>query len=103
MEDTPPLDRRARDWVAEELDLEHDAKLSLFETVIRAVGGLLSAYDATADAVFLARAEALAAKCMPNFLGTGPQLPAPLACTMDPGVFGNLRTRGMGVVASAHS
>lgn len=64
---------RARDWVAEELDLEHDAKLSLFETVIRAVGGLMSAYDATHDALFLARAEALAAKCMPNFLGAGPQ------------------------------
>ena len=65
--------------MAEELDLEHDAKLSLFETIIRAVGGLLSAYDATHDAVFLAKAEALAAKAMPNFLNTGPQRPKTLS------------------------
>ena len=62
---------RGRDWVAAELDLRHDAKLSLFETVIRVVGGLLSAYDASRDAVFLERADALATAAMRNMLNDG--------------------------------
>ena len=67
---------RARAWVASELDFKHDAKLSLFETVIRVVGGLLSAYDASHDAMFLAKAEQLASIALFNFNddGTGMHL-----------------------------
>ena len=62
---------RGQDWVAAELDLQHDAKLSLFETVIRIVGGLLSAYDASHNATFLESADELAGKVMLNMLSDG--------------------------------
>lgn len=58
---------RARDWVAETLDIEHDAKLNMFETIIRVVGGLLAAYDATGDQMFLSKAQQLASKMLTNF------------------------------------
>lgn len=58
---------RARDWVATNFDLQHDAKLSLFEATIRIVGGLIAAFDASGDAMFLAKAEELASKMLDNF------------------------------------
>ena len=61
---------RARDWVATQLDLQHDAKLSLFEVTIRIVGGLIAAYDACGDAVFLTKADELASKMLDNFRST---------------------------------
>ena len=51
--------------------MRHDAKLSLFETIIRVVGGLLSAYDASHEAVFLERADELASAAMHNILNDG--------------------------------
>ncbi|CAL8463954.1 g3489 [Coccomyxa elongata] len=59
--------RRARDWVATSFDLQHDAKLSLFEATIRIVGGLIAAFDASGDALFLTKAEELASKMLDNF------------------------------------
>ncbi len=66
--------------MAAELDLQHDAKLSLFETVIRVVGGLLSAYDASHDALFLEKADELAAKIMLNMLSDGTGVRAAYTC-----------------------
>ncbi len=58
---------RARDWVATSFDLQHDAKLSLFEATIRIVGGLIAAFDASGDAMFLTKAEELASKMLGYF------------------------------------
>ena len=46
---------RARDWVAQEMDFEKhgEQKVSFFETTIRLLGGLLSAYDLSGDQVRL--------------------------------------------------
>ena len=38
--------------------------MSVFETTIRALGGLLSAYDLSGDAVFLLKAEDLGERCV---------------------------------------
>ena len=63
----PSSVRRARDWVAKDLDLEHGGRLSLFETIIRIVGGLVAAFDASGDRLFLQKAEELAQKLQVNF------------------------------------
>jgi mannosyl-oligosaccharide alpha-1,2-mannosidase len=48
---------RARDWVRDHLDHSKvESKVSLFETTIRDLGGLLSAYDFSGDKVFLDKA-----------------------------------------------
>jgi hypothetical protein len=52
--------KEARDWLAENLDFEKvKRRVSFFETTIRALGGLLSAYDLSEDAVFLTKAQDL--------------------------------------------
>ncbi|KAJ8905453.1 hypothetical protein NDN08_001960 [Rhodosorus marinus] len=49
----------AREWVATELSFESVGIVSVFETTIRALGGLLSAYEQTGDEIFLEKAEDL--------------------------------------------
>ncbi|KAJ6435912.1 hypothetical protein OIU84_001021 [Salix udensis] len=41
--------QRAKEWVANSLDFNKDYEASVFETTIRVVGGLLSAYDLSGD------------------------------------------------------
>ena len=55
---------RARQWVLDELNLNKKAKLSFFETTIRLLGGLLSAYDLTGDDLFLQKAQSIADKLL---------------------------------------
>uniref|UniRef100_A0A7E4VH17 alpha-1,2-Mannosidase n=1 Tax=Panagrellus redivivus TaxID=6233 RepID=A0A7E4VH17_PANRE len=47
----------SREWVATELSFDKDKFVSLFETTIRVLGGLLSAYHLSGDALFLQKAE----------------------------------------------
>ncbi len=64
------LDDEFRDgleWVKTNLDFDVDGELSVFETSIRLVGGLLSAYHACGDAVLLAKARDLADRLLPSF------------------------------------
>ncbi|KAG2786348.1 Mannosyl-oligosaccharide 1,2-alpha-mannosidase [Phytophthora cactorum] len=55
--------KRARDYVANQLDFSHlgrdGNKLSVFETIIREVGGLLSAFDLSGDIIFKQKAKEL--------------------------------------------
>ena len=47
----------ARDWIANNLDIGRTTKrISVFETSIRVLGGLLSAYDLSSDDMFLRKA-----------------------------------------------
>jgi len=46
----------AREFVARNLTFERDNDVQLFEIVIRALGGLLSAYHLSGDMVFLDKA-----------------------------------------------
>lgn len=55
------------DWVKAELDFDVDGEVSVFETSIRLVGGLLSAYHASGDPVLLAKARDLADRLIPAF------------------------------------
>ncbi|GAV59696.1 Glyco_hydro_47 domain-containing protein [Cephalotus follicularis] len=57
--------QRAREWVAKSLDFNKDYEASVFETTIRVVGGLLSAYDLSGDKVFLEKARDLADRLLP--------------------------------------
>lgn len=55
------------DWVKAQLDFDVDGEVSVFETSIRLVGGLLSAHLACGDAVLLAKAKDLADRLLPAF------------------------------------
>lgn len=46
----------ARRWVSEKLQFQKDVDVNLFESTIRILGGLLSAYHLTGDALFLQKA-----------------------------------------------
>ncbi|GAB2268489.1 mannosyl-oligosaccharide alpha-1,2-mannosidase [Dionaea muscipula] len=57
--------QRAREWVANSLDFNKDYDASVFETTIRVVGGLLSAYDLCHDKIFLEKARDIADRLLP--------------------------------------
>ena len=48
--------QQARDWVANSLTFEKNVDVNLFETTIRVLGGLLSAYHLSKDDLFLKKA-----------------------------------------------
>ena len=58
---------QARDWVRDSLSFEHAATVSVFETTIRELGGLLAAYDLSGDKAFLDKARKLGDKLAPAF------------------------------------
>ncbi len=55
------------EWIHTSLDFDVDGEVSVFETIIRLVGGLLSAHLASGDKLLLARAKDLADRLMPSF------------------------------------
>lgn len=55
------------DWVKAHADFAVDGEVSVFETSIRLVGGLLSAHHACGDPVLLAKAKDLADRLLPAF------------------------------------
>ncbi|XP_021893165.1 mannosyl-oligosaccharide 1,2-alpha-mannosidase MNS1-like isoform X2 [Carica papaya] len=57
--------QRAREWVANSLDFNQDYEASVFETTIRVLGGLLSAYDLSGDKIFLEKARDIADRLLP--------------------------------------
>ncbi|XP_060801747.1 mannosyl-oligosaccharide alpha-1,2-mannosidase IA isoform X2 [Amyelois transitella] len=60
--------REGRDWIAENFNIfEIDSELSVFETTIRFVGGLLSCYALTGDTMFRDKAAAVADALLPAF------------------------------------
>jgi Glycosyl hydrolase family 47 len=58
-----------RDWVVTKLDLKKNRGISLFETNIRVLGGLLAAYDQSKDPAFLPIAEDLARGLLKSYRG----------------------------------
>ncbi|PIL31248.1 hypothetical protein GSI_05946 [Ganoderma sinense ZZ0214-1] len=58
---------RARKWVETKMSFERDANFNTFETTIRVLGGLLSAYHFSQDELFLEKAKELADRIMPAF------------------------------------
>ena len=72
------LDREFADgvaWVGAELSFDVDSEVSVFETSIRLVGGLLSAHIASGDPMLLAKARDLADRLMPAFAKSPTGLP----------------------------
>lgn len=58
----------ARDWIKRYLDFNNVRKaVSVFETTIRNLGSLLSAYDLSGDKTFLAKAEDLGTRLLKAF------------------------------------
>jgi mannosyl-oligosaccharide alpha-1,2-mannosidase len=55
------------EWVRNDLRLDQNAPVQVFEAIIRLVGGLLSGYAATRDQVLLDRARELADRLLPAF------------------------------------
>lgn len=67
---------RARDWVANELDFDKVGQVIVFETVIRILGGLVSIYQLSGDAMYLQKAEDLGLRLAEAF-DTPSKLPWP--------------------------
>ena len=59
-----PQYNRAREWVSSSLDVAPNRDISVFETSIRVLGGLLAAFSLTADKVYLQKAESLGANLL---------------------------------------
>ncbi|XP_065849774.1 mannosyl-oligosaccharide 1,2-alpha-mannosidase MNS1-like isoform X1 [Euphorbia lathyris] len=57
--------QKAREWIANSLDFNKNYEASVFETTIRVVGGLLSAYDLSGDKIFLEKARDIADRLLP--------------------------------------
>ncbi|XP_010544166.1 PREDICTED: mannosyl-oligosaccharide 1,2-alpha-mannosidase MNS1 [Tarenaya hassleriana] len=57
--------QKAKEWVATSLDFDKDYDASMFETTIRVVGGLLSAYDLSGDKIFLDKAKDITDRLLP--------------------------------------
>src|SRR4051794_24607044 len=66
------------DWVKANLSFDVDGEVSVFETSIRLVGGLLSAYHACGDNVLLAKARDLADRLLPSLAASPPRIPHPV-------------------------
>jgi endoplasmic reticulum Man9GlcNAc2 1,2-alpha-mannosidase len=58
---------RSRKWIAEELTWDQDRDVSLFETTIRMLGGLLSAHYISKDDLYLEKAVDLADRLIGGF------------------------------------
>jgi len=57
----------ARNWVRDKLSFVDVTDVSVFETTIRNLGGLLSAYDLSGDQIFMDRADELGARLLNAF------------------------------------
>ncbi|KAI4335347.1 hypothetical protein L6164_014001 [Bauhinia variegata] len=57
--------QRAKEWIANSLNFNKNIDVSVFETTIRVLGGLLSAYDLSGDMVFLEKARDIADRLLP--------------------------------------
>ncbi|KAJ7099054.1 glycoside hydrolase [Mycena crocata] len=66
---------RAKKWVENELSFKRSGYFSTFETTIRVLGGLLSAYHLTGDKLYLTHATDLGERILPVF-DTSSGLPA---------------------------
>ncbi|KAK0457421.1 glycoside hydrolase [Desarmillaria tabescens] len=67
---------RARRWVEQSLSFDKEGLFSTFETTIRVLGGLLSAFTLTQDKLYVLRAIELADRLLPAF-DTNSGLPLP--------------------------
>lgn len=68
---------QATNWVDRVLDFDNaDTEVSVFELIIRAVGGLLGAHSLSGRPIFLTRAKELAERLLPA-LNTSSNLPVP--------------------------
>ncbi|XP_012884791.1 PREDICTED: endoplasmic reticulum mannosyl-oligosaccharide 1,2-alpha-mannosidase [Dipodomys ordii] len=57
----------ARKWVSQKLNFKKNVDVNLFESTIRILGGLLSAYHLSGDSLFLRKAEDFGNRLMPAF------------------------------------
>ncbi|XP_056147174.1 endoplasmic reticulum mannosyl-oligosaccharide 1,2-alpha-mannosidase [Lampris incognitus] len=59
--------QEARNWVEKELSFSKNVDVNLFESTIRILGGLLSAYHLSGDQLFLEKAKDIGSRLMPAF------------------------------------
>ncbi|ETN69272.1 glycosyl hydrolase family 47 [Necator americanus] len=63
------------EWIRDSLSFEKDIYVNLFETTIRTLGGLLSAYHLTGDRMFIAKAEDLGKRLIVGFTSSKSAVP----------------------------
>jgi len=71
--------KKATDWVASNLRVNVNKQVSVFETIIRVLGGLLSAYGLSGSSPFLEKANSLADRLSPALVGNFPKSKVNLA------------------------
>ncbi|XP_068104857.1 endoplasmic reticulum mannosyl-oligosaccharide 1,2-alpha-mannosidase isoform X2 [Hyperolius riggenbachi] len=59
--------QEAREWVATQLTFNKNVDVNLFESTIRILGGLMSTYHLTKDAIFLEKAKDIGTRLLPAF------------------------------------
>jgi len=64
---------KAAEWIDKNLNFEWDGLVSTFETIIRELGGLLSAYALSKNPIFKKKAILLGEKLLPAFQGLCPK------------------------------
>lgn len=58
---------RARNWVANQMSFDKHFECSVFETIIRVVGGFLAAFDLSGDPMYVDKCKILVDKLMPAY------------------------------------
>lgn len=58
---------RARDWVDKKMNMKDTGAVSVFETVIRILGGFVSIYQLSGDEMYMMKAEELGARLAPAY------------------------------------
>jgi Glycosyl hydrolase family 47 len=90
---------KARDWVRDSLNNAVNRPVSTFETTIRSLGGLVSAYDWSGDQAFLDKAIDLGRRLAKSFDGSNTGLPYGQV-NLETGRAGNIGWAGGNVILS---
>ncbi|KAH7544746.1 hypothetical protein FEM48_Zijuj01G0018900 [Ziziphus jujuba var. spinosa] len=94
--------QRAREWVANSLNFNKDYEASVFETTIRVIGGLISAYDLSGDEIFLEKARDIADRLLPAW-DTPSGIPYNLINLANGNAHNHMWTGGNSILADAAS
>jgi hypothetical protein len=78
----------ARDWIRDHLSYDHVGEVSVFETTIRNLGGLLAAFDVSDDVTFLQKADDLGSRLLRSITDSPSGIPYGMTVLNDTSVKG---------------
>lgn len=78
----------ARDWIRDHLSYDHVGEVSVFETTIRNLGGLLAAFDVSDDMTFLQKADDLGSRLLRSITDSPSGIPYGMTVLNDTSIKG---------------